>query len=121
MTSTFTPDRIGQIIVPIAPRSIEGLDAASIAHKIAPAIIEAAYAVGGAPIGDPELLREDELRARTDDPDLIANVDAHPDRLWIVAEMVPADQAAAVARSRPGGSTIEIVAPPLRRPRRRAR
>lgn len=118
---TFVPDRTGQIIVPIAPRSIAGLDADEIALAVAPAIIEAAYAAGGAPIGEPELLREDELRARTDDPDLIATVDRHPDRLWLVAEMVPADQAEKVARSRPGGNVLEIVAPPVRHPRPRRR
>lgn len=118
---TFTPDRTGQIVVPLAPRAIEGLAPDEIAMAIAPTIIQAAHAVGGAPIGDPEILREDELRSRTDDPEILGNVDRHPDRLWLVAEMVPADQADEVARSRPGGNVIEVVAPPVRLPRRSAR
>lgn len=121
MASSFTPGRTGQIVVPIAPRSIQGLTADEIATEVAPAIVDAAAAVGGAPVGEPELLREDEVRARTDDPNVIANLDRHPDRLWLVADMVPAEQAAEVARNRPGGSALEVVAPPLRRrpPRRR--
>ncbi len=118
---TFTPDRTGQIVVPLAPRAIEGLTPDEIAMEIAPTIIAAARAAGGAPIGEPELLREDELRARTDNPEILDNVGRHPDRLWLLAEMVPADQAEEVARSRPGGNVIEVVAPPVRRPRRRGR
>lgn len=117
---TFQPDRTGQIIVPVNPRAIRGLDAQAIADEISPIIIAAAAKVGGAPIGAPELLREDELRRRTDDVDLVANIDRHPDRLWIVAAMVPADQADEVARRRPGGQTpIEVVAPPVRLPQGR--
>jgi len=118
---TFTPTRTGQIVVPLAPRAIEGLTPDEIAMAIAPTIIEAARAAGGAPIGEPELLREDELRSRTADPEILANVDRHPDRLWLLAEMVPADQADKVARSRPGGNVVEVVAPPIRLPRRRGR
>jgi hypothetical protein len=118
---TFTPSKTGQVIVPISPRAISGLDAQEIATAVSPAIIEAAYAAGGAPVGAPELLREDELRARTDDPVLIETIDAHPDLLWIIADMVPADQADDVVRGRTDEPALEIVAPPVRFPRRRGR
>ena len=118
----FTPAKVGQIVVPISPAAISGLDAQSIASAVAPEIIRAAEAAGGSPIGAPELLREDELRSRTDDPAILRNIDDHPGRLWVVADMIPIAQASAIARERGTSQALEVVAPPvLRRSRHRRR
>lgn len=118
---TFVPSKIGQIVVPLAPRAIAGLDAQAIADVVAPVIIEAAAQAGGAPIGAPEILREDDLRSRDLTDELRNNIDRHPGRLWLVAEMIPIDEAADYARDRADNTepALEIVAPPVHLPRGR--
>jgi hypothetical protein len=116
---TRSPTRTGQVITPIHPRALNGLTPDEIVDRVAPVIIDAARRQGGHPSGTPELLTEAELRARIDDPRLARAIDAMPGKLWVIVDMVPAAEAAAIAAEANPGAALEVVAPPVRLPRHR--